>query len=318
MDSMGWPDRPPSVPSPAWDRPFTLAGGACLFRPKAGRGAGGEGASRRIIAACLLLACAAQAPALELAPAVAASLWAERDGIAPGQSFTLGLRLLHAPGWHSYWAVPGDSGLPTRLSWRLPPGFRAGAIQWPAPRRLPIGPLVDYGYEGDTLLLTELQAAPDLPLGGDVRIEVRAQWLMCRDVCIPGSKDLSVTLPVRPAQALRATANAPAFEHARERVPRDLKLALASATRSGTQVSLAFAAPAHGIPHRLDFFPLEPGRIEASAPQTLRTSGNMLQLGLTAAQPVGSDFRTLRGVLEADGGPDAGGWAATIEVPLTE
>jgi DsbC/DsbD-like thiol-disulfide interchange protein len=265
-----------------------------------------------------MLACvAAPAPALELAPAVAASLWTERDGIAPGQPFTLGLRLLHAPGWHSYWAVPGDSGLPTRLTWSLPPGFRAGPIQWPAPHRLPIGPLVDYGYEGDTLLLTDLRAAPDLPLGSDVRIEVRAQWLMCHDVCIPGSKDLSVTLPVRQDQALRATANAPAFEHARERIPRDLKLAGASATRSGTQVSLAFAAPAAGIPHRLDFFPLEPARIEPSAPQTLRVNGNKLLLVLTAVQPVGDDFRALHGVLEADGGPDAGGWAATIDVPLT-
>src|SRR5258708_15908955 len=152
---MGWPDSASSRPSPA-----------------GGRGAGGEGVRRRIIVACLMLAwVAAPAPALELAPAVAVSLWAERDGIAPGQSFTLGLRLLHAPGWHSYWAVPGDSGLPTRLSWRLPPGFRAGPIQWPAPQRLPIGPLVDYGYEGDTLLLTDLHAGPAPPLRRRVRVE---------------------------------------------------------------------------------------------------------------------------------------------------
>jgi DsbC/DsbD-like thiol-disulfide interchange protein len=249
-------------------------------------------------------------------PAVRASLWSERDGIAPGQPFTLGLRLLHAPGWHSYWVVPGDSGLPTKLSWRLPPGIRAGQIQWPAPTRLPIGPLVDYGYEGDTLLLTDLQAARDLPVGRQVRIEARAQWLMCHDVCIPASEELTVTLAVREAGALHATAEAPAFERTRARIPRELKLAGVSATRAGTQVTLTFAAPAAGTPHRLEFFPLESGRIEASAPQTLRVDGNTVRLGLTAAQPVASDFRTLRGVLSADGGPDAGGWAGTIEVPL--
>ena len=266
----------------------------------------------------LLLALALPAAALQLGPPpVQASLWAEYDGIAPGRTFTLALRLQHAPGWHSYWTVPGDSGLPTRLSWRLPRGIVAGPIQWPAPLRLPIGALVDYGDEGDTLLLTELQVAPDLPLGADVRLQARAQWLMCHDVCIPGSKDLEITLPVRPAQALHATASAPAFARTRERIPRDLKLASAQADRSGTRVTLTFAAPPGAVPHRLEFFPLEPGRIEPSAPQTLTTEGATVRLELTAAQPVGNDFGTLRGVLSADGGPDAGGWIGTIEVPLT-
>ena len=263
-----------------------------------------------------LFAFALHASALELASPVKASLWSERDGIAPGQQFTLGLRLLHKPGWHSYWIVPGDAGLPTRLNWRLPPGVRAGQIQWPAPLRLPVGPLVDYGYEGDTLLLTDLNAAPDLPLGTEVKIDARAQWLMCHDVCIPASADLTLTLPVRAAAALHATEDAPAFERARARIPRDAKLARASATRAGTKVTLAFAAPASGVPHRLEFFPLEAGRIEAAAPQTLRVDGGAVLLELTAAQPVAPDFRTLRGVLEADGGLDAGGWAGTIDVPL--
>ncbi len=263
----------------------------------------------------LLLAWTLKASALQLAP-VKASLWSERDGIAPGQRFTLALRLLHAPGWHSYWIVPRAAGLPAKLRWRLPSATRAGPIQGPAPPRLPVGPLVDYGYEGDTLLLTDLQAAPDLALGGEVRIEARAQWLMCHDVCIPASEDLAVTLPVREVSALHATANAPAIEHARERIPRDTKLAHASATRAGTRVTLTFEVPATGVPHRLEFFPLEAGRIEPAAPQALRVDGKMALLELTAAQPVPSDFRTLRGLLVADGGLDAGGWAGTIDVPI--
>lgn len=259
-----------------------------------------------------------QAPAVGFeARPVVASLWSERDAIAPGEQFTLALRLLHAPGWHSYWTVPGDSGLPTRIRWSLPGAITAGPTQWPAPQRLPIGPLVDYGYEGDTLLLTDLKAAADLPIGGQVRIQAHAQWLMCRDVCIPAADDLVVTLPVRGHDAVQPTANFAAFERARGRIPRDLKLAAAHATRTGPNVTLAFAAPAAGVPRRLEFFPLEAGRIEPSAPQTLRADGNSVQLELTAAQPVGSDFRALRGVLVGDGGVDAGGWAGTIEVPLS-
>jgi thiol:disulfide interchange protein DsbD len=266
--------------------------------------------------ACLLLACAVPVHAFELGPQVKATLWSERDGITPGQPFTLGLRLVHAPGWHSYWVVPGDAGLPTRLTWRLPAGVRAGPILWPVPHRLPVGPLVDYGYEGDTLLLTDLQAAPDLQLASEVRIEARAQWLMCHDVCIPASQDLTITLPVREAAALHLSANAGAFERARAHVPRDLKLAGARATRAGTRITLTFLAPAAGVPLRLEFFPLEAGRIEPSAPQTLHADASTVQLDLTAAQPVAIDFQTLRGVLQANGGLDAGGWAGTIELPL--
>jgi len=278
-------------------------------------------AGRRAAKASVWLALAvANAPALalDLGPhPVTASLWAERDGIAPGQPFTLGLHLGHAQGWHSYWTVPGDSGLPTRVSWRLPAGVRAGPIQWPAPRRLAIGPLVDYGYEGDTLLLTDLQPAADLPIGGEVRIEAHAQWLMCRDVCVPGSGDVSVTLPVRPPQASHPTAEAPAFELGRRRIPHELKLTAARATRSGSGIALTFEAPVSGVPHRLEFFPLEPGRIEASAPQTLQASATTVRLQLTAAQPIGADFLHLSGVLVADGGSDErGGWIGTIEVPL--
>jgi DsbC/DsbD-like thiol-disulfide interchange protein len=261
-----------------------------------------------------------QAPAIDLLSPrpVTASLWAERDGIAPGQPFVLGLRLSHAPGWHSYWRIPGDSGLPTRLSWHLPQGISAGELQWPAPRRLAIGPLVDYGYEGEALLMTELRASPGLSLGSEVRVEAHAQWLMCRDVCIPASEDLAVTLPVHEPAALRPTSNAQAFERARASIPRALKLGQAVAVRSASRVTLGFVAPAAGVPHRLEFFPLESGRIEPSAPQLLHTSGSTVSLELTAVQPAGADFRVLRGVLVGDGGLGADrGWIGTIEVPIT-
>ena len=46
-----------------------------------------------------------------------------------------------------------------RLDWTLPPGWKAGAIQWPSPKRLPVGPLMDYGYEGKVWLLTDAHRA---------------------------------------------------------------------------------------------------------------------------------------------------------------
>ena len=73
---------------------------------------------------------------------VTAELVASRVGVQPGQSLQIALRLQHLPHWHTYWRNPGDSGLPTTLSWTLPTGAQAGEIQWPAPRRIQIGRMV--------------------------------------------------------------------------------------------------------------------------------------------------------------------------------
>ena len=77
-------------------------------------------------------------------------------GVAPeaaqGQPVWVGLQIEHAPHWHTYWKNSGDSGLPTELEWQLPAGLDAGEIAWPLPRKIPIGTLANYGYEGTVLL----------------------------------------------------------------------------------------------------------------------------------------------------------------------
>ena len=76
-------------------------------------------------------------------------------------------------GWHTYWINPGDAGAPTEIEWTLPPGWKAGAIQWPTPKRLPVGPLMDYGYEGKLWLLTTLTAPADAKAGDTVTLKAR-------------------------------------------------------------------------------------------------------------------------------------------------
>jgi len=57
------------------------------------------------------------------------------QGVQAGQTFWLGLKIEHAPHWHTYWQNPGDSGLPTQLNWQLPAGLQAGEIAWPLPKK---------------------------------------------------------------------------------------------------------------------------------------------------------------------------------------
>src|SRR5512134_822145 len=117
---------------------------------------------------------------------VEAELVATTDGIVAGSPLTVGLRLKHQDECHTYWQVPGDSGLPTQIQWKLPAGFTAGPIEWPYPKRLPVGPLMNFGYEGETLLLTTIQVPSGLDAGSPVTLNAKAEWLECREVCIPG------------------------------------------------------------------------------------------------------------------------------------
>jgi thiol:disulfide interchange protein DsbD len=241
---------------------------------------------------------------------VEAELVSEFDSLAPGRSATVALRLRHAPHWHTYWQVPGESGLPTQIKWTLPAGFAASDIQWPVPQRLPAGPLVNFGYEGEVLLLTQLSVPADVQ-GESVQLAARADWLVCNDVCIPGGADLSLALPIRRDGAPQPSAFAPAIAATRARLPQPLALTRAEAVRDGGTIRLLFEAGA-AAPQTLTFFPLEADVIAPSAPQVLRIDGKRANLSLTAtAQTV--DAKHLRGVLVADGGES---WFGTIELPL--
>ncbi|HWA29644.1 MAG TPA: protein-disulfide reductase DsbD domain-containing protein, partial [Rhizomicrobium sp.] len=111
---------------------------------------------RWFLLALAFLAAAAMPAAAQVntGPKVHAQLIAEAGEIAPGKSVTVALEEDIAPGWHTYWSNPGEAGLPSEIKWTLPPGWKASGISWPYPKRLPVGPLMNYGYENKVWLLT--------------------------------------------------------------------------------------------------------------------------------------------------------------------
>ncbi len=170
---------------------------------------------------------------------VTAELVAERSAVQPGQSLQIGLRLQHIPLWHTYWRNPGDSGLPTTIDWQLPAGSRIGDIEWPAPKRLPIGPLVNYGYEGELLLPMRFTAPADARPGTDLRLRAKASWLVCHDVCIPESATLELLLPVvATGTTPGATAWTALFERGAATRAQPLKGWTAEVQRSGRDLLL--------------------------------------------------------------------------------
>lgn len=184
------------------------------------------------------------------------------QGVQAGQAMWLGLAIDHQPHWHTYWKNPGDSGLPTQLQWELPAGFTAGEIEWPTPQRLPIGPLVNYGYEGKLLLPVPLNV-PASFAGDTLHVKLRADWLVCKEVCIPESGEFALAIPVRSS----AAAHADRFQAAAASRPQSATGVRASAEvkANGALVLDVQGLPAAWRGQPIAFFPETEGVIDNAA-----------------------------------------------------
>src|SRR5690349_17133823 len=151
---------------------------------------------------------------------VEAQLVSDKASAQPGKPVAVGLKLRMAEHWHTYWKNPGDSGLPTKIQWTLPEGWKAGEIQWPYPRPLPIGPLMNYGYEDEVVLLTQLTPPADAK-PGSAAIKAKAEWLVCKDICIPEKGELELALPVGAADPKEDMRHIGSIERARGMLPVD-------------------------------------------------------------------------------------------------
>ncbi|MGC1176385.1 protein-disulfide reductase DsbD domain-containing protein, partial [Polaromonas sp.] len=143
--------------------------------------------------------------------------WAP-DGVDAGKPVWVGLQLAHIPEWHTYWKNSGDSGLPTLLEWTLPAGVSAGEIAWPTPKKIPIGTLANYGYEGTVLLPVPLTVAPGFN-AANLDIRLKASWLVCKKECIPQEGDFALRIPARSSTASSGTLFAAAFAASPQPLP---------------------------------------------------------------------------------------------------
>ncbi len=199
---------------------------------------------------------AAQSQKFEGRDLVTAQLVAETATVVPGQPFTAGLLLKMVPGWHTYWQFPGDAGIPTEIKWQLPEGWKAGPIQWPIPLKLDEpGNIQIYGYHDDVLLMVELTPPPKID-ASTVHLAATADWLVCEKICIPGSGEVQLDLPVG---TQTTPANQELFEKFRDRLPRELPAEARSAiqwTRNAKEFRLTIADKSLARSKTVDFFPL--------------------------------------------------------------
>jgi thiol:disulfide interchange protein/DsbC/DsbD-like thiol-disulfide interchange protein len=166
------------------------------------------------------------AKAVVTTPQVRAELLAYApDGVGPGKQVMVGLQITHQPEWHTYWKNSGDSGQPTEIQWTLPAGVSTGEVQWPTPKKIPIGSLANYGYEGTVLLPVPLEVSqlfqPGV-LSSELEVKLKAVWLVCKKECIPEEGEFAIKIPIQGSTAL----SAPAFAAAKAASPRDVPASL--------------------------------------------------------------------------------------------
>jgi thiol:disulfide interchange protein len=245
-----------------------------------------------------MLGCRAGSAAPPLASdLVRPALHAENATIAPGGTLWADLRLTVAPGWHIYWKNPGDSGLPTEIDWKLPPGFSADAIEWPVPERFSQGGVGNYGYTGGTDLLVKLTAPAELATGAKPHLEATVKYLVCSEICIPGEGKVSLDLAAGsgapdPAETAR-------FAEARAKLPIAATFAAHFAADTGDLRLIVPAAALGNIGNAIgEFFPDADNAIDHSADEKVERRDGGLQLVLKkAAGPTAAVPATLSGVL---------------------
>ncbi len=251
-----------------------------------------------ILLTCLILATSAgtgEGAATGVSQNTTVTLVSERASVQAGRPFYVGLRMRMRKGWHTYWKNPGDAGLPLRIEWKLPGGFSAGGIEWPAPERIPTGSLMSYGYSDEVLIPIEIRPPDRIP-AASVRIRGSFEWLECKEACLPGSAVLDLTLPVR-SEPPAASPDPPAFLETRSRMPQPPAGWSLSAEAGPRAVSLAFRAATRMSPRGAYLFVDQPLLVEYASPQGFERTGDGYRVTATPAPNASGRPERLTGVL---------------------
>lgn len=194
--------------------------------------------------------------------------------VVPGKPFLVGARLEMVPKWHTYWQFPGDAGIPTEIKWSLPPGWKAGPIQWPIPLRLDEpGDIQIYGYHDEVLLMQELTPPQSLS-AATVELPAEVSWLVCEKICIPGSAKVNLVLPVAPQNA---RANEEIFTKYQRSLPQAWpasEVAGVHWNRAGSELRLEIESAALASYPAAQFFPLPEANVVVGHPKTERGPNN--------------------------------------------
>lgn len=209
------------------------------------------------------------------------------SAVAPGEGrVPLGLEVKLAEGWRIYWRTPGASGLPPQLDWQESVNLAAAVLRWPAPERFTIYRQESYGYTGTVLF--PLAARLESP-GEAARLRLALDYLVCREVCIPGEARLALDLAAGPAHA---TSAAEALAAARAALPKpaaEAGIALHAVAAPWGLSVVAHGARAFSAPDLFVEWQVAPGQRRPDLPRprlALADEGREARFDITVHPPL--------------------------------
>jgi len=116
----------------------------------------------------------------------------ESNSMNPGDELLVGFKFTLNPGWHTYWENPGDAGEGASINWNLPKDVNASKILWPGPERIPVDPLMTFGYEDEVVLLTKIYTSETTTI--PVTLNAQVSWYTCKEICIPQEAEVSIPI----------------------------------------------------------------------------------------------------------------------------
>jgi len=221
---------------------------------------------------------AAESPQVDTGKVVA-QLVSSHHSAPAGSTVNVALRTVLDDKWHTYWRNPGDSGEPVQIDWRLPEGASAGEITWPLPDAIPTGPLINYGFEGVPFFPVPITLPEHAQSGEMIIIEAGVYYLVCKDLCIPESADLSLQIMIGDAELNGRWDSA--INRALDKAPKKGTVE-AGVMKVGETVIYSFANLPKGDFSRAHFFPNDLGVIKPSEAQKITITETGLKISVGA------------------------------------
>lgn len=255
------------------------------------------------------------APEMEQ-PAVTIRLVSEKNALIPQAVNQMAVVIDQKNGWHTYWKMPGDAGFPTRFTFSLPQGLSATEPEYPFPERFDTAGIISYAFNGETLFPFKVDVPRGVPAGSRVTIKVEADYLACKDVCVPGHGEAEITLPY--AVGADLSEDAPLIAKAKRLIPEKNQSLNAKGTLEGTNLVLSIPPSEVRINRSLVFYPLDANQFVLSDKGTFHQNDGTSSLYFTLTPEFSKTApQSVRGVFVADGGPEKkGGWAIETTIPV--
>lgn len=272
---------------------------------------------KKSLLASLLLSCSAMCLGQRGQQHARLSLITEQTALSPGSSQWIGLRFDLEPGWHIYWTNPGDSGEPPKVIWYLPNGLQVGDLQFPAPQRIQDHSLVDYGYQGQAVLLSKVTVPRAGDTSGKAEIAADVRYLVCREVCVPAKDHLSLSVPLvtatNEAKRIGPAPGGDQIRQASDRLPKPLpaNMKLSVGTKDENLV-VTLTSKSRPFPVVTDFIPADPQMVDNVTNPKIEAAKGTQTITLRKSEQFDSSRKELHGLLIA------GEQAYSVTIPILQ